>query len=73
MSTLNCPPAPTCVLPTAGVRVVAMVIGALEGPIETATTVMVSHALRACGGSSASLGALYERHSDLVTVLAHKG
>lgn len=26
-----------------------------------------------CGGSSASLGTLCERHSDLVTVLAHKG
>ena len=64
---------PTYFLPIAGVRVVAMATGAREGPIETATTVMVSHTPRACGGSSASFGTLCEQHSDHVTVFAHKG
>lgn len=33
----------------------AMVTGALEGPIETATTVMVSHVLRAAVGAQQAL------------------
>lgn len=67
LSSLRYRPAPTHVLPTAGVRVAAMVTGAQAGPTETATTVTVSGALRACSGSTVSLSALCGQRSDLLT------
>lgn len=59
---------PIYVLPAAGVRV-AGTTGALAGPTETATTVMVSGAPWAGGGSSVRLGALCHSRSELVILL----
>jgi len=59
---------PIYVLCAAGVRV-AGTTGALAGPTEIATTVMVSGAPRAGGGSSVRLSALCQPRSELVTLL----
>lgn len=59
---------PICVFPAAGVRV-AGTTGALAGPTEIATTVMVSGAPWAGGGSSVRLGALWHSRSELVILL----